>query len=397
MFFKLVWRTLSTVSFRCLWKLMINLCVKGIFNIRRFKKESHRSTCFFPAFMMISLTSRCNYSCQGCWVSAKDDTSLPFSTVKNIINQSKKYGSYYFGLMGGEPLLYDGLYEIFSNNPDCYFQVFTNGAFLTKEAAQKLRKAGNVTPVISIEGLEKVSDQRRHGKNVYSSAIDALKNCVDARLFTGVATSICKSNFEDLVSRDFISKIVDLGASYLWYYVYRPVGSNPCPELALTEKQILELRRFLVDSRLEFPILIVDTYWDAQGRAVCPGAMGLSHHVSPGGYLEFCPPVQFSKDQLTDGTDFADTIIHSHFLENLRKQIAEKTRGCIFMEDPQVLHKWMTNAEAVDSSGRDTVYEELSKMVPCASHHIKGKEIPEKSLFYRIAKKYWFFGFGAYG
>jgi len=346
---------------------------------------------------MISLTSRCNYSCQGCWVSTKKDTALPVATVLNVIEQAKKHGSYYFGLMGGEPFLYDGLYEILSKNPDCYFQVFTNGSFLTKDAAKKLQKMGHVTPVISIEGLEKVSDERRRGKNVYASAIDALKNCVGAKLFTGVAASICQSNFEELVNRNFLQKMIELGACYVWYYIYRPVGPNPCHELVLTKEQIITLRRFLVESRVEFPVIIVDTYWDAQGRAVCPGAMGLSHHVSPGGYLEFCPPLQFSKDRLADGTDFSHKIIHSQFLSNLRTQVAQKTRGCIFMEDPQTLHNWMTDANALDSTGRDTVYEELAKMVPCASHDIPGEEIPEKSLFYRIIKKYWFFGFGSYG
>ncbi len=392
-----MWRILSIVSVKCLWKIIVNLCIKGLFNIRRFKKEASLSNNFFPAFTMISLTSRCNYSCQGCWVSTKKDTALSVSVVQNIIDQSKKHGSYYFGLMGGEPFLYNGLFEILSNNPDCYFQVFTNGSFLTKDAAHKLRQLGNVTPVISIEGLEKVSDERRHGKNVYASAIDALKNCVDAKLFTGVAASICQSNFEQLANRDFLQKLIGMGACYVWYYIYRPVGPNPCPELVLTKEQILALRHFLVESRLEFPIIIVDTYWDAQGRAVCPGAMGLSHHVSPGGYLEFCPPVQFANDRLADGTDFADKIIHSRFLANLRAQVAQKTRGCIFMEDPKVLHNWMTDANALDSTGRDTGYAELSKMVSCASHHIPGEEIPEKSLFYRIIKKYWFFGFGAYG
>ena len=397
MLFKLTWRILSTVSVKCLWKILVNLCGKSIFNLRRFEKESRRGNKYFPAFTMISLTTRCNYSCQGCWVSTKKDTSLPVSTVQNIIDQSKEHGSYYFGLMGGETFLYEGLYDILSNNPDCYFQIFTNGSFLTKNAALKLKQMGNITPVISIEGLEAVSDERRRAKNVYASAIDALSNCVDAKLFTGVAASICQSNFEQLVNPEFLQGLIDMGACYVWYYIYRPVGSNPCPELALNKKQVLSLRRFLVESRIKFPIIIVDTYWDAQGRAVCPAAMGLSHHVSPGGYLEFCPPVQFSKDRLVDGTDFADKIVQSQFLSNLRSNVAHETRGCIFMEDPQLLHKWMTDANALDSTGRDTVYDEFSKMTPCVSHHITGEEIPEKSLFYRIIKKYWFFGFGAYG
>ena len=394
---RLTWRLLTGISPRLLWKIGTNLCLKGLINLHHFEKRSRGSDSFFPAFMMVSLTSRCNYACQGCWVHSKQDLDLPLSLVQKVIDQCRKRGSYYFGLMGGEPLLYAGLFDLFTKYPDCYFQLFTNGAFLTEEAAQKLRKAGNVSPVISIEGLEQVSDERRGGKQVYASALDALNHSVRAKLFTGVAASICQSNFKELVNRDFLQKLINCGAHYVWYYIYRPVGTKPCPELLLNKEQILELRRFLVDARVEIPIVIIDTYWDAQGRAVCPGAMGLSHHLSPGGYLEFCPPLQFSKEKITDGSDFEDKIIDSHFLANLRNKAKKTTRGCIFMDYPDLLHQWVSADQAIDSSGRDTAYKELHDMKPCASHHLPGEEIPERSWLYRLAKKYWFFGFGAYG
>jgi hypothetical protein len=57
----------------------------------------------------------------------------------------------------------------------------------------------------------------------------------------------------------------------------------------------------------------------------------------------------------------------------------------------------LEEVDAYDSSKRNKAFEELKKMKPCAGHHIPGKEIPEKSWLYRFAKKYSFFGFGAYG
>src|SRR2546426_9042999 len=44
--------------------------------------------------------------------------------------------------------------------------VFTNGQLITGELARELRKIGNVTPLISIEGTQIVSDQRRGRLNV---------------------------------------------------------------------------------------------------------------------------------------------------------------------------------------------------------------------------------------
>ena len=90
-------------------------------------------------------------------------------------------------------------------------------------------------------------------------------------------------------------------------------------------------------------------------------------------------------------------IENSTFLREMRSQITECTRGCLLLENPEKLKELVTNLNAFDSSKRNTAYHELSAMQSCAGHNIPGKEIPEKSWIYRFAKKYWFFGFGAYG
>jgi hypothetical protein len=67
------------------------------------------------------------------------------------------------------------------------------------------------------------------------------------------------------------------------------------------------------------------------------------------------------------------------------------------MEDPAKLDNLRKSLSAIDSSARGTIAEELAAMLPCCSHHVPGREIPEKNWGYRLAKKFWFFGFGAYG
>ena len=50
---------------------------------------------------------------------------------------------------------------------------------------------------------------------------------------TGVASSLCRSNLEDLASEVFIDELIRRGVHYLWFYLYRPVGAVPAPELCL--------------------------------------------------------------------------------------------------------------------------------------------------------------------
>ena len=397
MIFRFIKRMLVEVDLRLLLKFGYNMGWKSIRAISKFKKRVKKGE-LFPAFLMISVTNQCNFNCQGCWVTIDNNSNgINPDTLNNIIQESKKKGSYFFGLLGGEPFMYPNILDILEAHPDCYFQIFTNGSLLTHEIGERLRKMGNVTPLISIEGLESVSNIRRGAKNVYQRSVSGLEAATKNRLITGVATSVCKSNFKELVSEEFVKQCIQSGAHYLWYYIYRPVGPKPTRELILSEDEILALRNFLVEIRKKAPIIIIDTYWDKDGNAMCPGAIGMSHHINPWGDIEFCPPMQFAAETLGDGTDLVRMIENSTFLREMRSQITECTRGCLLLENPEKLKELVTNLNAFDSSKRNSAYQELSAMQACAGHNIPGKEIPEKSWIYRFAKKYWFFGFGAYG
>ena len=115
--------------------------------------------------------------------------------LEGVIESGKKKGSYFFGILGGEPLMYKGLLEVLERHPECYFQLFTNGTLLTEELAMRPKKAGNITPLISIEGLEEESDARRGKNDVFDRTLAGVRACHKAKLIFGASASICKSNF----------------------------------------------------------------------------------------------------------------------------------------------------------------------------------------------------------
>jgi len=397
MLLKYTKRMLTEVDPRLLWKFSYNFGWKGMRAVEKFKKRVKRGESF-PAFVVISVTDRCNLNCQGCWVTTNTGPAgMEPDTLNNIIEACKRKGSFFFGILGGEPLMYPHIFEIMEQHPDCYFQLFTNGTMITDEVAATMRRLSNVTPLISIEGLEEVSDERRGANDVFAQTMAGIDACRRHKLIIGVATSVCKSNFNDLVSQKFVDECIKRGVHYLWYYIYRPVGPRPTVELALSEEEILALRQFMVDIRCEAPLMVVDAYWDKDGKAVCPGAMGLSHHIGPHGDIEFCPPMQFATENVGDGTKLEEQLENSQFLKELRNQISDCSRGCMLLEDPTKLKQMMEELGAYDSSGRNTAFEELACRSICPGHDLPGKEIPEKSWLYRFNKKYWFFGFGAYG
>ena len=396
--FKAVARVLFECSPHIVWKFMRNFGIRSAINISRFEKRQRMGKPFFPAFVMISVTEACNLACSGCWISQGGAKSLSPAQLDGIIESCKKEGSYFFGILGGEPLMFKELFDVLRKHHDCYFQLFTNGVLLTDEVARQLKKLGNVTPLISIEGLEKESDLRRGKNDVFRRSLEGLRACKKAKLIIGVAASICKSNFDELVNRDYLDRLAKEGAHYLWYYIYRPVGAAPNTDNALDREQIIALRRFIVEQRRNAPLQIIDAYWDDKGSALCPAATGISHHIAPSGAVEFCPPLQMSRDFINEtGTNLKEIFTGSAFLSELRKLTAAHSRGCIILENPELMVDFLVKQGAVDSTSRQTVLEEFRKMCKLPGHDLQGEEIPDQNVFYRLLKKKYFFGFGAYG
>jgi len=382
---------------RLLWKFAYNFGFKGMLSVQRFKERLERGETF-PPFLYISIINSCNLRCTGCWVDvASPQSKISFEEMDRLITNAKKHGNVFFGILGGEPFMHPDLIRILEAHPDCYFQIFTNGHFIDDAMAKELRRVGNATPLISVEGNEVVSDERRGREEVLSKTLAGIEACVRNKIITGVATSACRTNFDDLVREEWVDQLIGLGVHYVWFHTYRAVGPDAAPELALTREQALEVRRFGVRMRKEKAIGFVDAYWDHEGRALCPAATGISHHVSPWGDIEPCPIVQFANEKIGDnGGDIYKTMVESPLLEDFRKTAADATRGCIVLERPDLLKNIVERNGAKDTTARGEAMEELEAMGPLNSQHDPDNEIPEEHWLYRFAKKNWYFGFGAY-
>jgi hypothetical protein len=230
--------------------------------------------------------------------------------------------------------------------------------------------------------------------------MQGLHNALDAGVFTGVCTSLARTNIDDTLKEEWIDTLIEMGVLYTWFHVYRPMGPNPNPDLCLTPEQALRARRFVVEMRAKKPIVIIDAYHDGDGKALCPAANGISHHINPWGGIEPCPIVQFSKESIhateADPRPLKEKFLSSAFLADFRKLAAETTRGCIVLERPDLLKKLVEAHGAADATARQTALAELAAMTPRTSQYNPATEIPEKNVFYRLAKRLFFNDFGVY-
>lgn len=422
MYFRMAKRLLLETDKRLLWKLAWNAGIKGMRSIQKQKRRMRQGE-FFPPFLYISIINSCNLRCQGCWVDvAAKQERIPVDAMDRLITEAKAEGNSFFGILGGEPFMHRELLEILGRHPDCYFQVFTNGQFITDEVAKELRRLGNVTPLVSVEGNEIISDQRRGRSEVFSQTMEGLRACLRHRVMTGVCTSLCQTNF-DLLSEAWVDRLIEMGVFYCWFHIYRAVGPLPTPELCLTPDQQIQARRFVVEMRAKKPIVIIDAYYDGQGQALCPAATGFTHHVGPWGDLEPCPVIQFAKESIYDRADgssstrtapegcapegsttaanapyrsLKEAFNQSAFLRDFRETAAQSTRGCIILERPDLLKELVERHGARDTTARGTALAELAALQSRPSQYNPDCEIPEKSLAYRLAKRWFFNDFGAY-
>lgn len=389
-------RIAATTDARHLAKFAYNFAFKGARSVVTYKRRMKRGE-YFPPFLYLSIVNSCNLRCQGCWVDVdRPMVKIDINQLNRTISQAKARGNAFFGILGGEPFLHPELFDLLEAHPDCFFQIFTNGQMITQEKAERLRDLGNATPLVSIEGSELVSDQRRGKSKVLSRTLRGLDHCLDAQILTGVATSVCQSNIAELVNEDWLRHLITRGVHYAWYHTYRPVGPQIHDELALNSEQARQVRQFVVDMRAKLPLAIIDAYYDGEGQALCPMATGISHHVSPTGAIEPCPIIQFATENIADG-DIYDTMTRSDFLRDFRETAARTTRGCVVLERPDLVKALAQKHGAGDTTLRQTAVAELDSMTPRGSQWLPtGEEIPEKHLGYRLAKRYFFSDFGVY-
>ncbi len=396
MIFSLASRIATTVDPKCLAKVAWNFGFKGARSVMLFKKRMKQGI-HFPPFLYLSILNSCNLRCQGCWVDVEAPrNAIDLDTLNRTVNNAREHGNSFFGILGGEPFMHPELLDFIAQHPDCYFQIFTNGQFITEKVAKALRQLGNATPLVSIEGSSTVSDERRGNKDVLNRTLRGLQNCLDAKLLTGVATSLCQTNLNDLLSEAWLDKLIDMGVHYTWYHTYRPVGPKINEQLALRPEQITQARRFITTMRAKKPIAIVDAYYDHAGQALCPMSTGISHHVGPSGDIEPCPIIQFATENIKDSRGVYETFTSSAFLKDFRETSAQHTRGCIVLERPDLVKQLALKHGAHDTTVRQTAMAELESMTPRPSQWIKEEQIAEKHWMYWLAKRFFYTDFGVY-
>ena len=297
-----------------------------------------------PPFVIISVTSECNLNCKGCYARAQHRDLAPGpgpaavaagaachdmddATLRAVLDDAGELGISVALLAGGEPLTRPGLLDVVSEYPDILFPIFTNGLLIDDNVAARLRRQRNTIPVLSLEGNQEITDDRR-GAGVWSRVRGASQALRRARVFFGSSFTVRSDTMDALTDERFIAEMIGLGCRLFFYVEYVPVQPGT-ESWELAQDQRLELARRVEALRSSTPALYVSFPGDEEATGGCLAAGRGFIHISARGDVEPCPFAPYS-DSSVCGTSLRDAL-KSPLLEAIRAdhdQFGDTSGGC---------------------------------------------------------------------
>jgi len=144
----------------------------------------------------IEVTTRCNGSCLHCFARSgiSRSSSLPICLVKEIITEAYHAGYRHLHITGGEPLLWEGLFETVEYAfRSGYKTIFmnTNGTLITEEIGKRLADYGSFSMSVSLDGPEDLHDRIR-GKGSYRRVMRGIENALNMRNNLTIFTTVTR-------------------------------------------------------------------------------------------------------------------------------------------------------------------------------------------------------------
>lgn len=297
-----------------------------------------------PMFLIASITGACNLSCKGCYARANGlcgdragEGQLSTERWGELFGQAEDAGISFMLLAGGEPFLRPEVLYKAAEHEGIVFPIFTNGTMLDGQMLRLLNEHRNLVPVISAEGGEASTDERR-GEGTYRHIQNTMDALMERKLLFGVSLTVTTENLAEITSRDFLRSLHDRGCRLVFFIEYVPV--TPGTEYLMPgDPQRLMLEKAQEDLRRQLPEMIFLSFpGDEKYMGGCLAAGRGFFHINPRGGAEPCPFSPYSDISLRDHTLLE--ALRSPFFQKVREineQETEHAGGCaLFAKEAQV-------------------------------------------------------------
>jgi len=286
-----------------------------------------------PPILVISVTSKCNLHCEGCYHQAlrsQTDAEMSDERLWKLVEEAKELGISFIVLGGGEPLMRPNILDLSKETPEIMYMMFTNGQLINEEALKKIAQNRNVVPLLSLEGYQIDTDGRR-GTGVYNVLLQSIAKLKKKEVFWGTSLTMTRSNFAEVTDEKFIKQLVDSGCKFFMLVEYTPVIAGT-ENWVLSEEQKAKVIAIRNGFRQKFPALFIALPWDEDEIGGCLSAGRGFVHISAEGNMEPCPFIAYSDTNLKNMP--LKEALQSNMLKTIREKHGElrEIQGCALWE-----------------------------------------------------------------
>jgi len=315
----------------------------------RVRQKWQNSGLHVPALLIVSVTSKCNLRCKGCYAFAHDKgkskgLELSDARLRTLVAEARELGISAILFAGGEPLIRKDLLTITKDFPSVIFPIVTNGTLIDERTLDHFRNQRNVIPVISIEGDERDTDERR-GVGMHELVQKAMEEMRAKGIFFGCSLTITRSNFATITDDRFIESLIHTGTKLILLLEYVSVEAGT-EDWILTDEQrstlVVKTERF----RTQFPAIFIEIPGDEEQYGGCLAAGRGFVHVSPDGNLEPCPVSPYSDTSVLQLS--LKEALQSRFLKAIRQRhetLSEAEGGCALWTEREWVQSLLQPAE----------------------------------------------------
>jgi len=158
----------------------------------------------------IAITNKCNLNCFYCY--AKDDRNLKDLTLtkwQQILDRLIENGLRVVLFSGGEPFLYHDLFSLIERyHKKIIIEINSNGTFIDRECATKLKKYNLKSVQISLDSPTKQYHDSMRGEGSWEKAISAISALRENDIHVKINTVLTQKN------ESFIDGMIHLANKY---------------------------------------------------------------------------------------------------------------------------------------------------------------------------------------
>lgn len=290
----------------------------------RLERQGH----VVPTLLMVSPNtpaSGCNLKCGHCFADSHPAAILPKSVFAKLMRDQESLGIFSVLVSGGEPFLYNGIWELFAGFPRTTFYVPTNGTQFNRSVVERLCGLGNVFPMFSLEGSRAHTDAIR-GEGVFNQVHAAMHLCQGRKLPYAVTVTVTRQNVEFVTSDRFLRWLDKHRCCMINFSSYVAVGANPHPEWEITNAQSEDVDR--VGDHIRRTYAMMPTI-GRNGTARVTGCFaGRQYfHVLANGQVEGCPFAHWADSRMNINDHTILEVTATPFFQALRAIADQRLPG----------------------------------------------------------------------